>query len=71
MQMEGMNISIPEKPDALKLLEQCEAFDIPLVAGGLMNQPHLWLREVGTIMKFREVRQMLEEANTSGGEDVS
>lgn len=70
MQSEGMNVHIPDKPEALKLLEQCEVFGIPLVAGGLMSQPHIWLREVGVIRNQREIREMLESMN-AGGDDAT
>lgn len=71
MQQEGMNVPIPEKPDALKLLEQCEVFGIPLVAGGLMSQPHVWLLEVGVIRRHRQIREMLESMEASGGDNAA
>jgi hypothetical protein len=71
MLKEGMSVRIPEKPDALKLLEKCEAFGIPLVAGGLLNQPHIWLLEVGVIRNERELRERLESLSASGGDNVA
>jgi len=51
---------MPEKPEALILLEQCEALNLPLVAGGLMDQPHIWLILVAVI---REEKRLFELAN--------
>jgi hypothetical protein len=34
-----------EKPDVLLEYERCEQYNIPLVAGGLQDQPHMWLLE--------------------------
>jgi hypothetical protein len=71
MQREGMSVQIPDKPEALKLLEQCEVFGIPLVAGGLMSQPHVWLLEVGVIRRHRQIREMLESMEASGGDNAA
>ena len=34
-----------EKPEALVLYDKCKSMNLPLVAGGLMDQPHVWLLE--------------------------
>jgi hypothetical protein len=54
---------IPEKPEALVLYEQCQAFGIPLVQGGVRDQPHLWLMEYAVCAQERELWQALREAN--------
>jgi hypothetical protein len=36
---------IPEKPAVLVYYEQCKALRVPLVAGGLMDQPYVWLEQ--------------------------
>ena len=36
---------IPEKPEALDLFQQCQMMGIPLVEGGVLDQPHIWARE--------------------------
>jgi hypothetical protein len=58
-------VKIPDKPDTLVLLEKCQALNLPLLAGGLMDQPHLWLDEVAVV---REVQAILGErgANATG-----
>lgn len=38
-------IVVPQKPEALVLWEQCNEMNLPLVAGGAMDQPHIWLEE--------------------------
>jgi len=52
MNMKGRSI---EKPEALIKLEMCEKMKLPLVAGGLMDQPHIWLLEVGQVMETRMI----------------
>ena len=44
-----------EKPEALVLLEQCEKLHIPLVSGGLLDQPHIWILEVGQVIETRDI----------------
>lgn len=51
---------IPDKPEALKKLEQCESLGIPLVSGGVMDQPHVWLLEMGVVIDTRKTFEMLE-----------
>lgn len=35
----------PRKPEALWLYEQCKQTGLPLVSGGVLDQPHIWLQE--------------------------
>jgi len=35
----------PIKPEALWLYEQCKQTGLPLVSGGVLDQPHIWLQE--------------------------
>ena len=37
--------NLPEEPDAMYLYKKCKSMGIPLVAGGLLDQPHIWLLE--------------------------
>ena len=37
--------TVVEKPEALALYDKCKMVGLPLVAGGLMDQPHIWLKE--------------------------
>lgn len=63
------NISL-DKPEALLKLEQCEMLGLPLVRGGLMDQPHIWLLEVGVVKNVREKFELLEtlQQDQDGGQ---
>jgi len=36
---------LPEKPEALILYEQTKELGIPLVEGGVVDQPHIWMEQ--------------------------
>lgn len=40
---------VAEKPYELKKYEQMKETGLPLVAGGVQDQPHIWLAMLGTI----------------------
>ena len=42
---EGLPVAIPDKPDALVFYEMTIDMGIPLVNGGLRDQPHIWMME--------------------------
>lgn len=46
-----------EKPEALKLWQQCQALGLPIVAGGLMDQPYIWLMEIAIVREVEIVMQ--------------
>ena len=49
---EGLNVTEPpEKPEALALWEQCQALGLPLISGGVIEQPTIWLQEVSVIVE--------------------
>lgn len=50
------------KPDELKKYEQMKALGIPVWAGGVQDQPHIWLEMVSIISNFLKI---VELANTS------
>jgi hypothetical protein len=54
--------SIPEKPQALIMYDQCKAMGIPLLPGGLMDQPHIWLLEYAICQQERELNTIRERA---------
>ncbi|MHA2201258.1 MAG: hypothetical protein ACXABN_15380 [Candidatus Thorarchaeota archaeon] len=59
---EGIFIGeFPDKPEALEKLEQCEALGVPLVSGGVMDQPHIFLIEIGTIRNVRETYETVSD----------
>jgi hypothetical protein len=42
---QGTKEFVPEPPEALLYFKMCKEMRIPLVAGGVMDQPHIWLME--------------------------
>jgi hypothetical protein len=59
MLTEGMVVDpMPEKPEALTKYEQCRDLGVPLVAGGLQDQPHIWLLEIGVIRNVLEIQAL-------------
>ena len=57
---EGLAADLPEKPQALVLWEQCTELQLPLVSGGLMDQPFIWLQEVAVV---KNVEALFKLAN--------
>lgn len=53
----GLNTQPAEKPYELLLYEQINDMRIPLVAGGLMDQPHIWLLQYAVV---RNVKALFE-----------
>ena len=57
----GMKVTQPiEKPEALILYEQVTSFGLPLVSGGIMDQPHIWLQEYYVVYEEKTNRERLE-----------
>ena len=54
--------AVPEKPEALIKYDQCKAMGIPLVEGGLRDQPHIWLYEYAICQQERELHTLYERA---------
>lgn len=59
----GLNTKPVDKPEALILWEQCLALDLPLVAGGLMDQPYYWILQVAVIRQEEQQFDIIEEYN--------
>lgn len=57
----GLNVKIPPKPRSLVLYEQCQDLGLPLVDGGVMSQPYIWLQEVATIIEQKTLFELLEK----------
>lgn len=51
-------VKIPQKPEALILWEQCQRLNLPLVEGGLEDQPHIWLEEIAVIEDVKQEFQV-------------
>lgn len=43
-----------EKPLELRKLEQMEELGLPIWAGGIQDQPHIWLNQIGIIRNVRK-----------------
>lgn len=48
-------------PDILIKYKRCRELGLPLVSGGVMNQPYLWLQEVAAITEQEALFKALEE----------
>lgn len=57
----GVNREVPRPPEAYVKLQQCERLGLPLMEGGLMDQPHIWLLEVGVIREVERVFDALTQ----------
>jgi len=57
------NIEIPEPPEALLLYDMCNDMHIPLVDGGLLDQPHIWLLEYGICLKRKQIWKTVNNNN--------
>ena len=54
----GLKVKVEDqvpKPPELEKYEQMRVTGLPLVAGGLQDQPHIWLQMVGVISKTLEL----------------
>lgn len=54
--------SMPKKPQALLMFDQCKAMGIPLIDGGLQDQPHIWLLEYAICQQERELNSIHQKA---------
>jgi len=59
---------VVEKPLELKKYQQMEATGLPMWAGGLQDQPHIWLEMMGVIRHMIEIRKNLARANKQSEE---
>jgi len=51
---------------ALIRYEQCEAMGIPLVQGGLLDQPHIWLMEYGIVKHALLIWEAMQSRPSEG-----
>lgn len=59
----GIRDKMPPRPKALVIYEQCQELGLPLVSGGVVEQPYIWLQEVATIVEQRTLFEILEKRN--------
>jgi hypothetical protein len=55
----GLRKKMPEKPEALILYERCKVLGLPLVEGGVLDQPYIWLQELAIIISQTELFEMI------------
>ena len=53
-----------EKPEAMILWEKCQEIGLPLVDGGLMDQPYIWLQEVAVIKNTKALFDLANQRST-------
>ena len=61
----GLNVKIPEKPEALVLYQQCKTLNLQLVDGGLVDQPHIWLQEVAVITDIEALYEVMRQKSNN------
>lgn len=59
----GIARKMPPKPKALAVYEKCETLGLPLLSGGVMNQPFIWLQELAVIIETKTLFEVLEKRN--------
>ena len=66
----GLEASLPSKPEALILYEQIKEFGVPVVHGGIMDQPWIFMQEykiVDNVVKQMEITERMNAANQQQG----
>jgi hypothetical protein len=55
-----------EKPKALEYYEQIEEFGIPLVAGGVFDQPHIFMMQYRVCQRIKDLFESQWKQNPTG-----
>jgi len=58
----GLRTKIPDKPEALILTEQCQDLGLPLVQGGVEDQPYIWMREYALCVQTKALFEAINKA---------
>lgn len=58
----GIRNKMPPKPKPLVEYERCKELGLPLVAGGISDQPYIWLQEVAVIIEQQTLFRLIEES---------
>lgn len=53
--------NMPPKPQALTWYERCKVLGIPLVSGGVSDQPYIWLQELAVVIEQKTFFELLEK----------
>lgn len=59
---------IYEKPPELMLYEQCREMNIPLVEGGYMDQPYMWLLIFEAVKQEKKLMESLAAGAINGAQ---
>ena len=57
----GIRNKIPPRPKSLVEYERCQDLGLPLVEGGVMDQPYIWLQEIAVITEQKQLFELLEK----------
>lgn len=57
----NLPVEIPEKPEAMILDEQIRSSGLPLLPGGVMDQPWITMKEIQTVRNMRELYAVLRK----------
>lgn len=60
--MAGLQVKAVPKPAELVRYEQVNIMGLPLVEGGVLDQPHIYLLEYGTCRKIHNLITAMREA---------
>jgi hypothetical protein len=55
----GTNVEVPELPEAVVYYLMMQATGLPLVEGGLINQPHIFLEEINVVSSTYQLQERL------------
>lgn len=56
-----INVEVPPIPDALAQYKQCVQQGIPLVDGGLIDQPYIWLKEYALCEHLTQIFEAMRQ----------
>lgn len=58
----GSAVEIPELPEAVIYYLKMQATGLPLVEGGLIDQPHIFLEEIKVVSETYELQKRLTQS---------
>lgn len=59
----GARSDIPVKPDILFAVETCREQHIPMVPGGLVDQPVIWMEQYKAVVEIIRLFEDIDKAN--------
>ena len=59
----GARGRVPPKPDKLRVYEAVKESGLPILAGGFMDQPYIWVTIFEVIGQEKMLQEMLEAAS--------